>query len=1063
LKKKKDMEVDNWSQRSRKETINKDWYKKLQLDEKRYYQLRFPDKGVFMQTDSIEGIAPQDTFYRDIAQFAPHLVKDGKEQPIYLIYCNQNLVYYYEANPQSPYSFVGLEGYNQITIRGRDFSYTMDSVLLKKGHKLTFSIDENHYSLAKNSINIHRIAVENQFSKTELRLLKQRIFQLRTEVTGINYVFQDKYSIHPLQTGNNYNGKTWKFGPFSSKRDLTLIRQDAFENTFLFESGFKYEIAENRERLYKSKYFDEAFPLPKKLADKALGESIFHPHHIIARSPDVLPTIQYDSQNHSTQAENGWYYFEYRTPKNNENELMAVVLMANDTTRYIYGKYTRSLQNLPPNDYQLLLIKQNGGYLQKDFTIEANTLTFQRIDSTAIFLADSSLQMFKKVLQQRFKKDVPMVVPKSNGENLSIGGNGISGIRGYVTDKETLETLPFVNVAVNVGGHLVGTTTDFDGYYELHLRAGRYSLTYSYVGYQTKKIEGIAVSGYNYTNMNVELNTSSEVLAIVQVVSYSVPLLEQKIRAISSLDGILTGSASGVSKTIISAGERPEDSYELPDYMDGNDLLQNREESTEYFIDGIKVTGLNQLQFEENRQQLRSNFSDYAYWQPNLLTDQNGEAYFTATFPDNTTEWKTFVLGMNAKEQGGFVSTTTNAYKEIMAELSVPRFLIEGDETNVLGKSLNYTGDSIRVQTQFKMEEDVLQSNTENIKEVLVEKAKITAPPAAKQDSVNLTYLLEMEDGYGDGEKRQIPILKKGIEETVGDFYALKKDTSIQLSFNENLGEVHLYAENSVLDLLQKDLDYLQNYPYGCNEQNASRLMALLMDKEIKQQLGEVFGKEKALRTTLKKIEKARNGDGSWGWWKGNSFNLWMTLYISKALKKAELAGHNVEPDEWTLRLLVNRLPQLEGRNLLMVLSYFAEIGLNTDFEKHLQKVDSTMVKPQLNDQLQILKIRQLWKLPHDLQLLDSLRQSTTFGNYYWGKKGHGWHDNAIQNTLLAFDIYQRANRTEDCQKIIAYFLERRGRNSWRNTFETAQILQAILPTLLKESGVELEENKLVL
>ncbi|MFK7908804.1 MAG: carboxypeptidase regulatory-like domain-containing protein, partial [Chitinophagales bacterium] len=70
-------------------------------------------------------------------------------------------------------------------------------------------------------------------------------------------------------------------------------------------------------------------------------------------------------------------------------------------------------------------------------------------------------------------------------------------ISGTVTDAETGETLPFVNATIEVNGALIrgGATSDFDGVYTIHyIPEGVYGVHCSYIGYRTKKIEGVVVT-----------------------------------------------------------------------------------------------------------------------------------------------------------------------------------------------------------------------------------------------------------------------------------------------------------------------------------------------------------------------------------------------------------------------------------------------------------------------------------------------------------------------------------------------------------------------------------------
>jgi len=163
-------------------------------------------------------------------------------------------------------------------------------------------------------------------------------------------------------------------------------------------------------------------------------------------------------------------------------------------------------------------------------------------------------------------------------------------IQGKVTDGDTGETLPFVNVAVNVSGSLVGATTDFDGVYTLNsIRPGSYDITFSYVGYQTKKIEGVQVNSDKTTFLNAAMGSASKELGVVDVISYRVPLLQS--------DQTSTG-ATVTAKEIKSMPTRNVTSIAggaagvyQEDEGSGLNVKGARENATDYYIDGIKVRG----------------------------------------------------------------------------------------------------------------------------------------------------------------------------------------------------------------------------------------------------------------------------------------------------------------------------------------------------------------------------------------------------------------------------------------------------------------------------------------
>ncbi|UKT62389.1 TonB-dependent receptor [Pedobacter mucosus] len=78
-------------------------------------------------------------------------------------------------------------------------------------------------------------------------------------------------------------------------------------------------------------------------------------------------------------------------------------------------------------------------------------------------------------------------------------------ISGTVSDKKTGETL--IGVTVKIKGTTKGVSTDVDGKYLLQAMAsGKYTLEFSYVGYQNKEVSDVEVKSPSVTNLNVILN-----------------------------------------------------------------------------------------------------------------------------------------------------------------------------------------------------------------------------------------------------------------------------------------------------------------------------------------------------------------------------------------------------------------------------------------------------------------------------------------------------------------------------------------------------------------------------
>ena len=102
-----------------------------------------------------------------------------------------------------------------------------------------------------------------------------------------------------------------------------------------------------------------------------------------------------------------------------------------------------------------------------------------------------------------------------------------TSLKGQVTDADSGQPILFGTVALYKNGVLVtGGETDFDGYYSItELDPGTYDVEFSYTGYQTQRIEGVAVLEGKANVLNAQL--SAGITIDVVTVTWKKPLIEQ--------------------------------------------------------------------------------------------------------------------------------------------------------------------------------------------------------------------------------------------------------------------------------------------------------------------------------------------------------------------------------------------------------------------------------------------------------------------------------------------------------------------------------------------------------
>lgn len=172
---------------------------------------------------------------------------------------------------------------------------------------------------------------------------------------------------------------------------------------------------------------------------------------------------------------------------------------------------------------------------------------------------------------------------------ISVGAYAQTSLEGKVTD-DTGEPVLFGDVAIFLNDVLItGTQTDFEGNYSIsNIDPGTYSVQASYVGYQTKKIEGVVLVANKANRLNITL-TSGVTLDVIEVVDYKVPLIEQdntstgSIRTAEQIKNLPVKDINSIASQ--AAG--------LSTNGDGNQvsIRGSRTNQTNYYIDGIRVNG----------------------------------------------------------------------------------------------------------------------------------------------------------------------------------------------------------------------------------------------------------------------------------------------------------------------------------------------------------------------------------------------------------------------------------------------------------------------------------------
>jgi len=163
---------------------------------------------------------------------------------------------------------------------------------------------------------------------------------------------------------------------------------------------------------------------------------------------------------------------------------------------------------------------------------------------------------------------------------------------GNIIDGEFVEPMAFANVLIK--GTTIGTTSDFDGKYQLELESGTYTIVFSFVGYNTQEISDVVIKPGEVTTQDVTLNTNSlETIVITTSVKRNTEnaVLDFQKKSAVVLDGLSAQSikSTGASNLASAVKNIPGVSIEGGKYVYVRGL---GDRYTKSILNGIDIPGL---------------------------------------------------------------------------------------------------------------------------------------------------------------------------------------------------------------------------------------------------------------------------------------------------------------------------------------------------------------------------------------------------------------------------------------------------------------------------------------
>ena len=174
--------------------------------------------------------------------------------------------------------------------------------------------------------------------------------------------------------------------------------------------------------------------------------------------------------------------------------------------------------------------------------------------------------------------------------------------------------------------------------------------------------------------------------------------------------------------------------------------------------------------------QMRSNFSETAFFYPQLFADKNGDVSIKFTLPESTTTWKFRAIAHDKEMNNGMIQEEVIAQKQLMISPNMPRFIRKGDKGVLASVVSNLSEKTLNTKTTI----EIIDPETEK---VLYTESTTNTLEAGKTAPVNFNlnpeafaapvseasasdilplYIVKIfteADGYSDGEQHYLAVI----------------------------------------------------------------------------------------------------------------------------------------------------------------------------------------------------------------------------------------------------------------------------------------------------------------
>jgi len=338
--------------------------------------------------------------------------------------------------------------------------------------------------------------------------------------------------------------------------------------------------------------------------------------------------------------------------------------------------------------------------------------------------------------------------------------------------------------------------------------------------------------------------------------------------------------------------------------------------------------------------ELRGDFRFTAYWNPSLLTTEEGKASATFTLPDNLTTFRVMAVAQTQNSRFGRAEDHFRVTKPLLLQASLPRFARVGDEFS--GGVVVHNQTAGKAEIVLDCQAGGLLLTEENpARQFSLDAGEsreaLFTFKVEKPGTAELAFRARMGEDT-DGLEVSFPLKLPRPTETVALYGETAESAQETIRIPEKVyaaeSRIAFSASASALAGLEGSVRFLTDYPYLCLEQRLSSILPYIVAQDVLSdfKLSELSQAEMKdhIRKGLEDIYEYQRENGGFGLWPDSPYDSpFNSCYAAFALARAREAGFAV--DEGRLNRLISYLKNMiRGRMVKQNYPYHQKIWQTT-------------------------------------------------------------------------------------------------------------------------------------